>query len=78
MAERLHLPFAVLSAESMAMTNTMRLPTFQTAGLHLLKRLTLIVKDGQVMAVKYPIFPSNSDAAWAINWLGSKVQSQPG
>lgn len=78
MAERLHLPFAVLSDESMAMTNAMRLPTFQTAGLHLLKRLTLIVKDAKIMAVKYPIFPSNSDAAWAINWLGSKVQSQPG
>jgi hypothetical protein len=35
----------------------------------LLKRLTLITKDAEVVAVKYPIFPSNSDAAWALDWL---------
>ena len=78
MAERLHLPFAVLSDEDMALTNAMRLPTFHTAGMHLLKRLTLIIHDQQVKAVKYPIFPSNSDAAWAVNWLRSAVQSLPG
>jgi hypothetical protein len=46
----------------------LRLPTFHTSGMHLLKRLTLIAKDGEVVAVKYPIFPSNSDAAWALDW----------
>jgi hypothetical protein len=37
--------------------------------MHLLRRLTLIAKDSEVVAVKYPIFPSNSDAAWAVDWL---------
>ena len=77
MAERLHLPFAVLSDEDMVFTKAMRLPTFQTSGMHLLKRLSLITKDAVVVAVKYPIFPSNSDAEWALNWLKQAVQSPP-
>jgi len=77
MAARLHLPFAVLSDADMAFTNAMRLPTFQTAGMQLLKRLTLITQNAQVVAVKYPIFPSNSDAEWALNWLEGAVQSPP-
>jgi len=71
------LPFAVLSDADMAFTNAMRLPTFQAAGMQLLKRLTLITQNAQVMAVKYPIFPSNSDAEWALNWLEGAVQSPP-
>jgi hypothetical protein len=39
--------------------------------------LTLITKDAQVVAVKYPIFPSNSDAEWALDWLKGVVQSPP-
>ena len=69
MAQRLHLPFDVLSDHDMAFAKGLQLPTFHTSGMHLLKRLTLIVKDRKVVAVKYPIFPSNSDAAWAVDWL---------
>ena len=78
MAERLHLPFAVLSDADMAFAKAMNLPTFHTSGMHLLKRLTLICKDQHVVAVKYPVFPSNSDAAWAVNCLRAMAQSQPG
>ena len=69
MAQRLHLPFAVLSDEHMLFAQALRLPTFHASGMHLLKRLTLIAKDGEVVAVKYPIFPSNSDVVWALDWL---------
>ena len=69
MAQRLHLPFAVLSDADLLFANALRLTLFETAGMRLLKRLTLIAKDGTVVAVKYPIFPSNSDAPWALQWL---------
>jgi len=69
MAQRLNLPFAVLSDHEMAFAKGLELPTFHTNGMHLLKRLTLIAKDGEVVVVKYPIFPSNSDAIWAVDWL---------
>ena len=69
MAERLQLPFAVLSDEHMAFTQALRLPTFHAAGMQLIKRLTLIARQGKVAAVKYPVFPSHSDAPWAVEWL---------
>ncbi|MGH9518827.1 MAG: peroxiredoxin, partial [Terriglobales bacterium] len=41
-AERLRLPFPLLSDEFLALTSALRLPTFQVQGLILLKRFTLI------------------------------------
>jgi peroxiredoxin len=35
----------------------------------LLKRVTLIVNHGLIEAVHYPIFPSDSDAIWVIDYL---------
>src|SRR5919106_6151569 len=37
-AERLHLPFPILSDERLKLTNAMNLPTFQTGGMTLFKR----------------------------------------
>ncbi|HZQ19685.1 MAG TPA: peroxiredoxin [Terriglobales bacterium] len=42
-AERLHLPFALLSDDHLRLTKAMRLPTFETSGMTLLKRFTLII-----------------------------------
>ncbi|MFM7698972.1 MAG: peroxiredoxin [Limnohabitans sp.] len=72
MAQRLQLPFAVLSDLHLAFAHGLQLPLFQAAGMQLIKRLTLIAKNGKVVAVKYPIFPSNSDASWALDWLGKQ------
>lgn len=69
MAARLHLPFQVLSDSQYAFTKALNLPTFEVAGMVLLKRLTLIVKDTAIIAVHYPIFPSDSDAPWVLNYL---------
>ena len=38
-AERLHLPFPLLSDEKLALTKALRLPTMQVAGMTLIKRL---------------------------------------
>jgi peroxiredoxin len=69
MAERLHLPFPVLSDESLALTGALRLPTFETSGMTLLKRLTLVIDDGRVSHVFYPVFPPDSHAAEVLSWL---------
>jgi peroxiredoxin len=47
----------------------LNLPTFIAAGMTLLKRLTIIAKDGKIVAVHYPIFPSDGDPAWVIDYL---------
>ena len=71
MVNRLHLPFPVLSDEYFEFQRALNLPTFEVAGMTLLKRLTLIVQDGVVEAVHYPVFPSDSDPAWVIGKLSS-------
>ncbi len=69
MAQRLHLPFAVLSDADYQLQSALQLPTFVAAGMTLLKRITLIANDGVVEAVHYPIFPSDSDPPWVIDYL---------
>ncbi len=69
MVERLHLPFSVLSDEHMEFKHALNLPTFEAAGMTLFKRLTIIAKDGIIVAVHYPIFPSDSDPIWVMDYL---------
>jgi len=68
-AERLHLPFGLLSDEHLALTRAMRLPTFETGGMTLLKRLTLVVDDGIIAHVFYPVFPPDRSASDVVAWL---------
>lgn len=69
MADRLHLPFPVVSDLEYQFQRALKLPTFTAAGMTLLKRITLITNNGVIEAVHYPIFPSDSDPAWVINHL---------
>lgn len=68
-ATRLHLPFALLSDAQLAWTRALRLPTFEVAGLTLLKRLTLILRAGTIEHVFYPVFPPDKSAETVITWL---------
>ncbi|HET7466884.1 MAG TPA: peroxiredoxin [Candidatus Dormibacteraeota bacterium] len=70
-AERLHLPFELLSDSDFALTDALRLPTFEFEGERLLKRLTLIVRDGRVEHVFYPVFPPDQHAETVFAWLSS-------
>ena len=69
MVNRLHLPFPVVSDMNYQLQTALKLPTFVAAGMTLLKRVTLIAHDGLIKAIHYPIFPSDSDPAWVINYL---------
>jgi peroxiredoxin len=68
-AARLHLPFPLLSDAGLRLTEALRLPTFEIAGLTLTKRLTLVVRDGVVEHVFYPVFPPDGHAAEVLAWL---------
>jgi peroxiredoxin len=70
-AERLHLPFPILSDEHFSLTEALRLPTFQTSGMTLLKRLTLVINDGKIEHVFYPVFPPDRNASDVIAWLAA-------
>ena len=68
-AERLHLPFPLLSDARLEFASAMRLPTFEVQSMHLLKRLTLIIRDGTVEHVFYPVFPPDGNAQQVLDWL---------
>jgi peroxiredoxin len=68
-AERLHLPFPILSDEHLVLTRAMDLPTFVTSGMTLLKRFTLIITDGTIEQVLYPVFPPDRSASDVIELL---------
>ena len=68
-AERLHLPFAVLSDADLNFAKALRLPTFEVEGMTLLKRLTLVIDDGRITHVFYPVFPPDRSAQEVVGWL---------
>jgi peroxiredoxin len=68
-AERLHLPFELLSDEDLEFATTLGLPTFEVEGMVLLKRLTFVANGGLIEKVFYPVFPPNKNAEEVIEWL---------
>ncbi|MGH3343177.1 MAG: peroxiredoxin [Carbonactinosporaceae bacterium] len=67
--ERLGLPFPLLSDADLQLTRALRLPTFQATGQTLLKRLTLVLHEGVVEHVFYPVFPPGDHAGEVLRWL---------
>jgi len=69
--ERLHLPYPLLSDAGLRLTDALALPTFEVEGLRLIRRLTLIMRDGRIADVVYPVFPPDRGAALALERLRS-------
>lgn len=70
-AARLHLPFPLLSDARLALADALRLPRMQVAGMVLLKRLTLILHQGAIAHVLYPVFPPDRNAQDVLAWLAA-------
>ena len=68
-ADRLHLPFAILSDADLRLTRALHLPTFVVHGMTLLKRMALVLDDGAIAKVFYPVFPPDKNAAEVVDWL---------
>ncbi|MBI3043041.1 MAG: peroxiredoxin [Betaproteobacteria bacterium] len=69
--ERLHLLFELLSDETLAFARALRLPTFDVDGMTLIKRLTLIAREGVIEKVFYPVFPPDRNAGDVLAWLAA-------
>jgi peroxiredoxin len=68
-ATRLLLPFPILSDAELKLATALRLPTFKAGGHTFHKRLTLVVDDGAVSHIFYPVFPPDRSADDVIQWL---------
>jgi peroxiredoxin len=67
--DRLELPFELLSDPSLRLARALALPSFSVDGVELYERITLIVDDGLIRQVFYPVFPPDRNAAEVLGWL---------
>jgi peroxiredoxin len=74
---RLHLPFPMLSDPALSLAGALGLPTFGVAGMTLYKRLTMIISDGAVEHVFYPVFPPDEHASQVLAWLRGSAGEAP-
>jgi len=75
-AERLHLPFPLLSDADSALADALSLPTFENAGLRWLKRLTFIILERRIEHVFYPVFPPDRNATNVMEWLARTARTR--
>jgi len=68
-AQRVGLPYPILSDPQLALAEALRLPTFDVAGMRLYRRVTLIARKGRIDKVFYPVFPPDRNAADVVAWL---------
>jgi peroxiredoxin len=71
-AERLHLPFPLLSDEGAELAAPpLTLPVFEAGGRLRYKRLTMVIRSGRIEHVFYPVFPPDAHAGEVLDWLRS-------
>ena len=71
--ERLRLPFELLSDADLKLASALRLPTFEVDGITLIRRLTLVISDGRIEHVFYPVPEAARNAEDVIAWLRAAV-----
>lgn len=70
-ADRLRLPFPLLSDERLELIQALDLPTFEVDGMTLLRRMSLVLEKGQISCVLYPVFPPDRSAADVLDVLSA-------
>lgn len=73
-AERLNLPFELLSDANGELGKALVLPTFEADGKTFYKRLTMVIFEGRIEKVFYPIFPPDKHAEEVLTWLSTNCQ----
>ncbi len=65
-ARRLNLPYPLLSDAALELAAALELPTLRVEGMTLLRRLTMVISNGRVDGVLYPVFPPDRAADEAL------------
>jgi peroxiredoxin len=73
MVTPLNVPFPILSDSEGHFSPALALPSFATGGENYLKRLTLIIDQGRVESVFYPVFDPAAHAGDVLQWFGRET-----
>ncbi|WP_426955281.1 peroxiredoxin [Muricoccus radiodurans] len=76
-AGRLELPFPLLSDAGLTFAKALRLPMMDVPGMALLRRMTLMIDDGTVKDVLYPVFPPDRSVDAVLDWLRANPRPWP-
>ncbi len=68
-AQRLNLPFPLLSDRDLRFVQALNLPTMDVDGMIFCKRLTLAIHDGVIVQTFYPVFPPDEAPYQVRSWL---------
>lgn len=69
---RNHLGIELLSDEQYELQTLLNLPTFNYLGRKLIRRITLVIQDGVIKKVFYPVFPPNQNAKEVLAYLDAQ------
>ena len=72
LADRIHLPYSILSDEKFEFAKKFKLPFFNVDKMDLIKRITLILEDNKIVKYFYPIFPPTKNVEDVIRYLDKK------
>lgn len=74
-AERLGLTFPLLSDAELSLGGALGLPTFEAGGQTLLRRITLVIREGTVEHVFAPVPDPEGHAAEVVAWLSERERA---
>jgi peroxiredoxin len=70
---RLNLPYPLFSDAAFQFSDSLKLPMLNIENLRLIKRLTLIAKDGVIKKCFYPVFPPDKNPEEVIKWFSNNT-----
>lgn len=80
-ARRLHLPFPLVSDQGLELARRIGLPVLEVGEAPdrhvLLRRMALVIDDGSIAKVFYPVFPPDRSAADVLAWLQANPRARP-
>lgn len=67
--KRLNLPYPLLSDSEFKLQKGLDLPIFDWQSTRYLQRITLLLREGQISQIHYPVFPSTTAAQVALQLI---------
>jgi peroxiredoxin len=74
--QRAGLPYLLLADEQFQLRDQLGLPTFDAGGKTFYRRLVLVLAEGRVRQVFYPVFPPDRSANEVLGWLAEREVSR--